>query len=626
MKRPKEILSEAPDRFQIIQQLGKSQYATSYKAFDQRHHRYVVIKVLADRLYREPQLLRLIRQRIKQLAELRHPQIVPIIRAKEAANGFYWMMPYLGGGTLGDRIEAHLFTKEEVRTTTKQLADLLVYAHHHGIQHLNLKNSNVLFDEAGKLYLADFVYLPLAFQFKQIPDAPACREIDFASLRKMQRLAMTVAPTNAARKQWVELPEAVTEANTPLSMGQSSARRWRTRAFAILSICFLSLFLLGQFAPLIGARAAPVLRQWLGNERVAALETTLFRIQDRSAQIRVDLGVESPESPWDMPLQPQPTTTVAGALQPQLAVTATMAEVQTVETEVAASAEITPTIPMSAWQTLADVPPLGTLDGEGIWMPYLTAPNGDLVARRTFLHPDVERPLTIVGVVAFDLTQTRLNYVLGSQEPSRTDGPKGSGMIPAQDRDGGRLLATFNGGFMSTHGGFGAMQDDLVAVAPRRQLATVAIDSAGDVEIGAWGSGISAEIPWQAYRQNARLIIKNGAINPDVYNDSIADWGGTINSEIVTWRSAIGLNAERTILYYVAGPSISMPVLADSLLALGIDNGMLLDINPYWVHFAAIKTDERRISAEALFADEMSIHVDRYLRPSERDFFYMTTR
>jgi hypothetical protein len=188
------------------------------------------------------------------------------------------------------------------------------------------------------------------------------------------------------------------------------------------------------------------------------------------------------------------------------------------------------------------------LEGEGVWTPYIQTSSDQTVACRTFLQPDPQRPYTVIGVVAFDLTRTRLHYVLGTQEPSVPKGPKGTGTIPPQDQRPGILLATFNGGFKGTHGYYGAMQAGIIALPPRDGFA-------------------------------------DGQITPRVATDLVGDWGGNY---------------------------------------AGVQQGLELDINPYWVHFTAIQPQGSTLVAEPLFPAQMKESKDRYLHASARDFFYVT--
>jgi hypothetical protein len=231
-----------------------------------------------------------------------------------------------------------------------------------------------------------------------------------------------------------------------------------------------------------------------------------------------------------------------------------------------------------------------------------------------------------VAVVAFDLTHSRLNLVLGIDEPKPANPniARRTGTIPAADFKPGVLLATFNGAFKSEHGNYGAMADGLVVIAPTKELATVAIYTDGSVKIGEWGKDILPSDKMVAWRQNCRLVVQDGQINPLVNVDSAAYWGANLNGATVTWRSGIGISPDGKTLYYFAGPSMKADVLAQAMLAVGVKAGMQLDINNYWVHFAAIRDSGQKLIPEPLFPEDMKFDVGRYLAPYSRDFFYVS--
>lgn len=411
---------------------------------------------------------------------------------------------------------------------------------------------------------------------------------------------------------------------------------------------FLLVVFLVSFFPGVGAALASPLRGIIGNRGVAHLETVVFSIQDKARQVQYDLGLAEPKSPWEAAGLPAGLPTGSATSIPTSMPTATAN--QPAGTVIPSPAGVvlatspagnptpspTPTLPaptatrqpsptpIPSW-SLPAVTPFGDLDGEGIWSPYLTDPAGEVVAVRTFLQPDPERPYALVGVVAFDLRHAELHYVLGSEEPSLPGGPRGNGRIPERDRQPGRLLATFNGGFLATHGEYGAMADGVVALPAKSGYGTLTIGNNGELAMGAWAETIDPAGTYRSWRQNARMVIENGAINERVYNGSILTWGGSINGEVVTWRSGIALNQERDVLFFLAGPSMSMPILAEAMLAVYAADGILLDINASWVHFAAVQAQGNALVAEPLFPEGMETDPDRYLRQSGRDFFYVTT-
>lgn len=390
--------------------------------------------------------------------------------------------------------------------------------------------------------------------------------------------------------------------------------------------------------PDVGAQGANFLRVILGNQAVATLETIVFRVQDQVETIRFRTGLVKMDTPWDTspideieadklqkvdpvpptstpaPQEATPTPQIEMVAQPKIDITATPFSSPT------PAATPTP----SKW-ILTPLKPIGTLQGEGVWSEYISNASGQVLAYRTFLQPDPERPYAVVGIVAFNLKKTRLNFVLGTDEPYG-GGPRRPGKIPDDDLAPNRLLATFNGGFQATHGQYGAMSDGIVALPLKEGIGTIAIWKTGSIDIGAWGKHFRESNEMVAFRQNCPLVIEDGAVNPLVNQNRVQDWGGTVDGHIVTWRSAVAINRERTVLYYIAGSKLNMPIMAKTLLAIGAHQAVQLDINESWVHFVAVRAKEKNLTVEPLFTQGMTFRPDRYLTPYSRDFFYVTAR
>ncbi len=421
--------------------------------------------------------------------------------------------------------------------------------------------------------------------------------------------------------------------------GISSPRLTFRRVLLMLAglvfLVIVGLYLAATAFPAFGAQGSDALRSVIGDQAVAQLETWIFQVQDSIHQTEYKLGLNKPESPWQdpnasLPVQAQISTeTPAPTLTLTLVPSAT--PLPTLRIPLGGTATPEPTATPTAtikpsptpWRP-APAHALGSLEGEGAWQAYIKDVKGNTVAYRTFIQPDPKRPYALVAAVAFDLTHTRLHFVLGVDEPKSTAYPKRSGKIPAADEVAGVLLATFNGGFKSEHGNYGAMADGMVAIQPTKDLATVAMYKDGSVRIGAWGTDILPSDNILAWRQNCRLVVQNGQINPLVNVDSYVYWGANLNGATTTWRSGIGVSADGKTLYYIAGPSMKADILAQAMLAVGVQNGMQLDINNYWVHFAAIRASGAKLVAEPLYPEDMKFSVDRYLTAYARDFFYVT--
>ena len=383
--------------------------------------------------------------------------------------------------------------------------------------------------------------------------------------------------------------------------------------------------------PDIGAQYVDVLRGIIGDAAVAQLETVIYQIQDRFDQWSYKFGVARPTSPWMAIPTGTPLANIVLAAPTEIIATETPAVV--VGTFAPASTTTVPQItqtPIVAVATTWNPAPLialGDLSGEGQWVGYLQNAVGQPLAYRTFLQPDPSRPYAIVAIVAFNLRVTRLHFVLGTDEPVSPYPIARPGRIHVQDFLAGRLLAAFNGGFKARQGQFGAMASGVTALPPLARLATVALYSNGQVRIGAWGTDIVTTPGIASWRQNGPLLIHNGQINPHTADNSPADWGASLTGESAVWRSGLGISADGTTLYYLAGPSLTLPALTRAAAATGAAQAMQLDINNYWVHFETIRWPTNqpagKPTAEPLL-DSMKRGDGRYLGSFSRDFFYVT--
>jgi serine/threonine-protein kinase len=93
------------DRYQIEGELGSGGMATVYLAEDLKHHRKVAIKVLRTELAASLGAERFLRE-IEIAAKLTHPHILPLHDSGEADGFLYYVMPYIEGETLRDRLKA----------------------------------------------------------------------------------------------------------------------------------------------------------------------------------------------------------------------------------------------------------------------------------------------------------------------------------------------------------------------------------------------------------------------------------------------------------------------------------------------------------------------------------------
>ena len=142
-------------RYIIESELGEGGMATVYLADGVKHERKVALKVLKPELAAVVGAERFLAE-IKTTASLQHPHILPL-HDSGAADGFlYYVMPFIDGESLRDRLEREeqLPVEEAVRIAT-EVADALQAAHEQGVIHRDIKPANVLLSR-GRPFVADF--------------------------------------------------------------------------------------------------------------------------------------------------------------------------------------------------------------------------------------------------------------------------------------------------------------------------------------------------------------------------------------------------------------------------------------------------------------------------------------
>ncbi|MFO7588975.1 MAG: serine/threonine-protein kinase [Gemmatimonadota bacterium] len=142
-------------RYVVEREIGRGAMAVVLLARDTKHDRPVAIKVLSPELTDAIGAQRFGRE-IEVVAGLNHPHILPLHDSGAAAGFLYYVMPYVGGGSLRHRIEreGRLPNADAVRIV-REVADALGFAHRHGVIHRDVKPGNILLSE-GHALLADF--------------------------------------------------------------------------------------------------------------------------------------------------------------------------------------------------------------------------------------------------------------------------------------------------------------------------------------------------------------------------------------------------------------------------------------------------------------------------------------
>ena len=180
---------------------------------------------------------------------------------------------------------------------------------------------------------------------------------------------------------------------------------------------------------------------------------------------------------------------------------------------------------------------------------------------------------------------------------------------------------------MAKHGRYGMMIDGDVFLPPRDELCSVALLRDRSIRIQMWKDLRSSERDIVALRQTPPCIIEGGVLHPELETDRRPrPWGGAENGDMEVRRSALGLDASGTVLFYGLGEWVTVKALADAMRAAGAVHAAQLDINWSYTRFVFFgrPSPSEPLEVTATLIPKIKHTRQGYVsNPSERDFFYL---
>jgi hypothetical protein len=370
---------------------------------------------------------------------------------------------------------------------------------------------------------------------------------------------------------------------------------WLASLAALGFTALLGTWLGIRTVPWFGPLVADTLRSIAGSHNVTRLEEVVAGVEDRAKQV-ASSGVArslTDSTPPEL-LAPAPHETAPDADRPQ---------------------DFRPLFAKTASPE------------DGIWQRVAVRGSETPVLHRTIVHPDPARSYAELFVFALDLSKLRVEAVAGSVEPKSPskNGAERAGVVPERDR--GKLIAAFNGGFKAEHGQYGMSVGGTELLKANPISCTFAGFADGSMSIATWRKLERADqAAW--WRQTPPCMLENGVLHPGLAVSTSKKWGATLEGDTVIRRSAVGLDASGKTLFVGISNSTTARALALGMERAGAVSVAQLDVNFSFPRFLLYRDDADTGKLTALGAVKGLLYQpDEYVgRASSRDFFYVALR
>ncbi|HVF66793.1 MAG TPA: UvrD-helicase domain-containing protein [Pyrinomonadaceae bacterium] len=142
--------------YRVMESLGAGGMGAVYKAYDEKLHRVVALKLLPPEYTSNEERRRRFLQEARAASILNHPHILTVYEFGEDAGRPYMAMEYVEGKTLREKINSRAMPVVEALSLATQIADGLAKAHEGGVIHRDLKPENLMVSRDGYVKILDF--------------------------------------------------------------------------------------------------------------------------------------------------------------------------------------------------------------------------------------------------------------------------------------------------------------------------------------------------------------------------------------------------------------------------------------------------------------------------------------
>jgi tRNA A-37 threonylcarbamoyl transferase component Bud32 len=151
-----ERVAAAFPQLEILELIGRGGMGFVFKARQPHLDRFVALKLLPDKLARDPRFTERFNREGRVLAKLNHPNIVSVYDFGQTEHFYFLLMEFVDGVNLRQAMKAGRFSPAEALAIVPRICEALQYAHGQGILHRDIKPENILLDARGNVKIADF--------------------------------------------------------------------------------------------------------------------------------------------------------------------------------------------------------------------------------------------------------------------------------------------------------------------------------------------------------------------------------------------------------------------------------------------------------------------------------------